>query len=292
MSQTLLNSITVPLQSGERSTCRTMIDDLIGLGVPHGREHSFKFVRGQVLGNRVLVGVPRSSIRCETVLAIGREFGMPMAAQHLLTARFKEANAVFFATEEDGPQWLFKIYLEFWDVVRARVIAGDITPQLLHLGVKWSSARPGHFEEAHYTCHPLLGVRDVLRRMGEVYPPEATSTASLAFAQDVVRMGVNRRRDAVFLYLEASEAGNPRRSFDVNLYKTGLAVADAAEGLRALAVQLGIAQESVSSVLAGMAALPLGHVAAGCDRRGDEFLSVYAEIAPLPVLEQGSWSER
>jgi hypothetical protein len=269
-----------------------MIEHLIALGVPHGREHSFKLVRGRVLGNRVLVGVPRGSLRCDTLLGIAREFGMPVAAQRLLTARFKDANAVFLATEQDGPQWLFKIYLEFWDRVRARVIAGDTAPQLLHLGVKWSSVRPGHFEEAHYTCHPLLGVHDVLRRMRAVYPPEATSTASLAFAQDLVRMGVNRRRDAVFLYLEASEAGNPRRSFDVNLYKTGLAVADAAEGLRALSTQLGIPQESVSPVLADMAALPLGHVAAGCDRRGDEFLSVYAEIAPLPVLEQGSWSER
>jgi hypothetical protein len=260
---------------------RTLLARIEAAGLPYGREQSFKLVPGALLADRLLVGVPTSALSLQATVAMGAAFGMPAGAQQLVTRGFSEANAVFFATEESGVHRVFKLYLEFWDAVRRRVRAGDASPQLLHLGVKWDSARPGHFEEAHYVCVPLLNTRDVLQRMRAVVPPESPA-AAVGIAQDIVRLAARVRPQAPFLYLEVSETGNPRRSFDVNLYKSGLTVADAAAPLRAAALHFGVAGERFEAVLAGMLPMPLGHIAAGCDRHGGEFFSVYAEVAPLP----------
>lgn len=260
---------------------REVLGRIEALGVPYGREQSFKLVPGALLVDRLLVGLPTAALSLDATVALATEFGMPAAAQQLVTRRFSEANAVFLATEERGVHRVFKLYLEFWDAVRQRVRSGDASPQLLHLGLKWDDARPGHFEEAHYICFPLLSTRDVLQRMRAVVP-EAAPADAVSIAQDIVRVAAHARPQAPFLYLEVSETGNPRRSFDVNLYKSGLAVADAASQLRAAAGRFGMAGERFETVLAGMQQMPLGHIAAGCDRRGSEFFSVYAEVAPLP----------
>jgi hypothetical protein len=260
---------------------REVLGRIEASGLPYGREQSFKLVPGGLLADRLLVGVPTTALSLEATVGIGAALGMPAAAQQLLTERFSAANAVFFATEEAGVHRVFKLYLEFWEAVRRRVRAGDASPQLLHLGFKWDSARPGHFEQAHYVCVPLLNTHDVLQRMRAVVP-EAAPAGAVAIAQDIVRLAARVRPQAPFLYLEVSETGNPRRSFDVNLYKSGLSVADAASQLRAAAVHFGVAGERFEAVLAGMLQMPLGHIASGCDRRGREFFSVYAEVAPLP----------
>ena len=260
---------------------RELLGRIEASGLPYGREQSFKLVPGALLADRLLIGVSTTALSLEAALAIGKSFGMPAGAQQLVTRRFKEANAVFFATEESGVHRVFKLYLEFWEAVRRRVRAGDASPQLLHLGVKWDSARPGHFEEAHYICAPLLNTHDVLQRMRSIVP-DAAPAAAVDIAQDIVRLAARVRPQAPFIYLEVSETGNPRRSFDVNLYKSGLAVADAASQLRAAAAHFGVAGDRFEAVLAGMQQMPLGHIAAGCDRRGGEFFSVYAEVAPLP----------
>jgi hypothetical protein len=260
---------------------RAVLGRIEASGLPHGRELSFKMVPGALLADRLLVGVPTTAMSLDATVALATQLGMPEAAQHLVTQRFSDANAVFFATEESGVHSVFKLYLEFWEVVRRRVRSGDASPQLLHLGIKWDSARPGHFEEAHYVCAPLLSTRDVLERMRAVVPA-ADPAAAVGIAQEIVRLAARVRPQAPFLYLEVTEAGNPRRSFDVNLYKSGLVVADAASQLRTAAVHFGVAGERFEDVLSGMLQMPLGHIAAGCDRRGGEFFSVYAEVAPLP----------
>jgi hypothetical protein len=274
------------LQTPEHPASEVLLRELARLQVPHGREHSFKLVRGGVLAGRLLTGTPRERLAAGAFASLAASLGMPAAAKQLLTSRLSEANAVLFATEDDGPRHLFKAYLEFWDGVRARVRSGDPSPQLLHLGVKWSSDRPGHHEEAHYTCHPLLGVHDVLRRMRGIYPPSGPDQA-LRIAQDLVRTGAKRRPGAPFLYLEATEAGNPRRSFDVNFYKTGLRVGDAADQLLQAAAHFEVDERRMRCVLEPLLALPLGHIAGGTARDGGEFLSVYAEIAPMPSAGDG-----
>lgn len=275
--------VQITATAASRRNDLTARDDLLqrvaAAGWPHGREESFKMLHGRLLRNRLLLGVQRAAIVPAQLWSLARELGMPPAAQDLLAARWERANAVFLATEESGSARLYKVYLEFWDEAKRAVRQGERSPQLLHLGVKWSTARPGHHEEARYEVHPLIGMRDILRRMGACYPAPAAS--GLEPARRIVRQAALREPQAPFLYLEVSEADNPRRSFDINLYKAGLRVGDVAGELRTLAAHFALGGD-FEEVLTEFDARPLGHISGGLDRHGAEFLSVYAEIAPLP----------
>jgi hypothetical protein len=123
----------------------------------------------------------------------------------------------------------------------------------------------------------MLSVRDVLRRMAAVYEGHR-APATREEALSIVRQGIKRNPDSSILYIEVSEEGNPRRSFDVNLYKTGISVNDAAPQLYAIAQQLGIEQDALRVQMERLGELPLGHLSGGVDRHGREFLSVYAEV--------------
>lgn len=250
-------------------------------GLPHGREQSFKLARGRLLPDRLLVGLPRGALDAPEIEAWAMQLGMPEGGWELLAGHLAAANAVFIGTEDGPTSCMLKMYLEFWDDVRQAVRNGARTPQLLHLGVKWSTDRPARWEEARYLCHPLLSTRDILRRMAGCYA-ESTTTASLEHARAVVQRAAQRAPGASFLYLEVEEAGNPRRSYDINLYKSGLRVRDAADNIRAIASHLGVPGADVEGQLDELGERPLGHISGGTDRRGEEFLSVYAEIQPLP----------
>lgn len=263
------------------SLSQRLLQYLAASGLAYGREDAFKMGPGRLLADRLLVGLPGSSVDAAAARALAVAFGMPAAAWDLIVPNIAQANAVFLGTEEGAGVQVCKLYLEFWDVVRQRVRDGARDPQLLHFGVKWGSARPGHFEQARYLCHPLLGARDVLRRMADAYAG-VDGACTLDPARSIVRQGYRRVPQAGFLYLEASEVDNPRRSFDINLYKSGLLVREVAGELREIAARLSIAPSELETQIERLGACPLGHISGGRDRRGQEFLSVYAEIQPLP----------
>lgn len=253
------------------------------LGLAWGAETSIKLGPGRLLGGRVLVGVPRSALNDDDARGLAEEIGIPPAGWALLAAELPRANAVFFGIEQAPEGVVGKVYLEFWDEVRRQVRADPgPAPRLLHLGVKWSDRQPGRFEVAQYHCHPLLSGRDVLRRMAALYEGERLSTSACGLAQAVLRRGLRREPTAGLLYEEVSEAGNPRRSWDVNLYKTGLRVRDAMPELVAMGLHFGLDEAALSSLLAPMEDRLLGHLSGGIDRRGEEFVSLYAELRPLP----------
>jgi hypothetical protein len=276
------------LSTFELSLPQPCAQDLLGrvraAGVAHGVERSFKFVPGLVLPGRVLVGMPIGSpAHAQGPLAIAEALGLAKQARALLEPALARANAVLLACEEqqDGTV-LYKAYLEFWDEVRKAAEHGDRRPRLLHLGVKWYRTRPHEFVVAQYTCHPLLDLRELLRRMAMAYaaePPPMT----LPVVQRIVRTAAMREPRPSLVYLDATEKGNVRHSFDVNLYPCGLTVGDVAEELRIIGRHLSIEASQVEDVIASAGTLPVGHLSGGCDREGREFLSVYAELASLPA---------
>jgi len=256
-----------------------LIASLEADGVRYGREDSFKLGYRRLIGGRVLIGVESADMGTERALALASGLGMPKDCLDLLLARVEQANAVFFGFENLGASWLCKVYLEFWDAVRRETLrTGSQAPQLLHLGVKWDSARPGHHEVARYDCHPLLNLRAILRRMVACYgAPGAPLLCDLT--QAIVRYAAQREPGASMLYLEVSEQDNPRSSFDINLYKSGMRLADAAAQLRQAGAFFQLPPASMEGQLQLLGPCLLGHLSSGLDRHGQPFLSVYAETA-------------
>jgi hypothetical protein len=246
---------------------------LASLGVRYGREDSFKLGPGRVIGSRVLVGIETASMDAARALALASELGMPEVCLQVLLPHLAEANAVFFGFEEQG----CKVYLEFWDKVRRETRrTGSPAPQLLHLGVKWDPARPGHHEVARYDCHPMLGLRHILRRMAHCYG-DGAAPERCELTQAIVRAAAQRKPDASMLYLEVSEQGNARASFDINLYKSAMLVRDAAAQLRQAGALFELAPALIEEQLQKLGPCPLGHLSSGMDRHGQPFLSVYGE---------------
>jgi hypothetical protein len=269
---------------GAGTWANRLCDHLRSLGVAWGQEDSFKLVRpSRVLARRFLAGVPLATADGQALLALGDAMAIPPAARSALQERLPGANAVFYGIEDRPQGPVFKMYLEFWDEARRHVRAtSSREPIVLHWGVKWSADRPGHFEKAKYLCHPLLSTRDALRRIAAVYDATLV-THSRDAAQSIVRQAWRAAPEAALLYVEVEEENNPRRSFDINLYPAQLRVSDIAPTLRELASRFEIDASHFEPHLQRLAALPLGHLSGGLDRHGDEFLSVYAEVQPMPV---------
>jgi hypothetical protein len=250
-------------------------------GVPWGQEDAFKLTSRGLLAGRILIGMDIRAWTPEPALQFARELGASPAALAVLLPHLRRANALFIGLEPRADDTVCKLYLEFWDEVRREVRrTGSRQPRLLHLGVKWTTADPSRHWVAQYQCHPLLGTRDVLRRISAVH---GNGTPVGDIAATIVRHGMHHTPGAPLLYLEASEEGTPRNSYDVNLYKTGLVVGDVEPQLRHAAAALGAdADPRWPHLLQAFAGSLLGHIAGGVDREGGQFLSVYVEVRPLP----------
>jgi hypothetical protein len=254
-----------------------------GLGADFGYEKSFKLTRGGLFPRRFLLALRRRDADAAAVIEICRRLGMP--GDHLaeFEAALARASTVGFGFEEGGAGRVIKAYLEFWDQVREAVLREPARrdPMLLHLGFKWDSADSRKSGLARYTVFPLLPVPGILERLRGVCPA-GEGQALLETLEQVLGLARARisRRDS-FVYVEASEDHNPRRSFDVNLYKAELRLGEVAPILLRLAGRFGIPGDELPRLLAAEPGRILGHLSGGLDREGREFLTAYYEIEAL-----------
>jgi len=260
---------------------RPMLGLVRALGVGFGFEKSFKLSAGSVQDERLILGVRAERAPHEALLRICGELGMSKAHLDQFEARLPEANTVGFGFEGGRKGGAYKVYLEFWDrvVERVRREPQKPAPQLLFLGYKWPVRGGGRSAIAEYTCHPLLSIEAIARRLAALYPGDSPS---LGAALEILQLAAARLGpDDSFVYVEAEEEGNPRRSFDLNFYKVGLRVADLRAPLSRLCERYSIKSAQLESLLGQSAARPFGHLSGGVGREGEDFLTVYYEIEGL-----------
>ena len=251
------------------------------LGVAYGREDSFKLTCPHVLADRTLLGMRTTGLSCADVLATCRSLEMPAQYEETIETNYGDANVVLFGLEPRGSSCTVKVYLEFWDVVRRRVReTGSRTPLLLNLGVKWEPGHPLQHGLARYTCFPLLSVGDAIGRIGVLLANSSREMVSAGLG--LIRQAAQRVPGAAFVYLECEEAGNPRRSYDINLYQSGLRLADGQAFIDRACAHLGCPPATVWERSGPRADQRLGHLSGGIGRDGREFMTVYYEIEPLP----------
>ena len=256
---------------------------LIGAeGVRHGREDSFKMSRAGLLTNRFLLGIPMQEISPARVMHLCNALGMPQSCRASFMNHLRDANLIFFGLEDDGERAVYKVYLEFWDLVRQYVRrTGSTDPLLLNLGFKWRAGDEGSdVRVARYTCFPLLSVYDILGRVEQIYA-DGSAPAAHAGASEIIRRAAAANPSASFLYVEVSEEGNPRKSFDVNLYKANLNVRDINPMLSDLARHFCIPPETFQPWVQRIADRPLGHLSGGLDKDGRDFMTTYYETHAL-----------
>ena len=251
------------------------------LGIGFGFEKSFKLSPAGLQDERIILGVRTGIVPAQALIGICREIGMPPDYLEHFARALPEANTAGFGYEGDERGGSFKVYLEFWDRLRWRlqVEPENHAPRALFLGFKWQARDPAQRALARYTCHPLLAVPALLDRLQALYP--AADAPSLAAARDLLALAAGRVGDDSFVYVEAEEEGNPRRSFDLNLYKARLSVGDLQPVLAPLAKRYGIGAQALRRLMEQAAARPFGHLSGGLGRDGRDFLTVYYELEGL-----------
>ncbi|HSH42839.1 MAG TPA: hypothetical protein VK973_12015 [Arenicellales bacterium] len=248
-------------------------------GVGCGYERSVKLRPGRLSVNRYLLGIQAADVQATQWLEACRRLNMPEALIDEFRAGLLEANVVLIGFEDDGPgSCIYKLYLEYWDRLRDKLRAGQppAEPHLLHKGFKWYIDEPSRCVVTRYECLAGLdagGIRDRIEQIYQDAPDPGCRDAALGILE-ISRRHAPRRQ---FLYLDVSERGNPRRSFDLNLYPAGLHVGRFAEQIRNAAVSLDAPLRDLDRLLAMVSDRPFGHISGGLSRDGEEYFTFYHE---------------
>ena len=272
------------MSTGERAATITPGDRLQAvvraIGAPHGREYSIKLRDQGVLANRFLLTVARDDIGADAtarVLAACRRIEMSPQFLDAVAAHLPAANMIHFGYEEDlDGRGYYKVYLErgeqFTRAMKSRPPVTD--PFVLYHAFKWNHANRNEQVMARYVCHPRLGRTALLQRVAAVYAGVAERTPWHLFCE-LVAAASRRVPETELLYLEVTEDGTQRKSYDVNFYRAGLRLASVAPFIERLGTHFRLRADLVPAAFAGILDLRLGHVAGGVDRHGRDFLTIY-----------------
>jgi hypothetical protein len=257
---------------------RPMLALVRALNVGFGFEKSFKLNHGHIRTDRVIFGVRTKLVDRDPLMKLCRALEMPVPYFAQFEELLSDANTVGFGFEGGA----YKIYLEFWDRLRQRVQRdpSNTAPDTLFIGYKWTIGDPSRCALARYTCYPLLSVRAIQQRLVALY--DDVAAPSLQVAQQIVGLAAALiGPNDSFVYVEATEDGNPRKSFDLNLYKAGLKVSQLYPVLTALCEHYAIPRKDFDTFAADINHRSFGHLSGGIGRDGQDFLTVYYELDGL-----------
>jgi tryptophan halogenase len=256
-----------------------LLDLVKGLGVDFDVERSCKIMEGAVLPNRVLLGFPKAALPPQGHVRLPilcKRLGMPAEYADAFQRDFATADIIHFGFEEGPAGSVYKAYAEF-AAPTAEALAGapeGAGSHLLYLGYKWNPADSSQRAISRYTSHPLLTAEAIDARMarllGEVQPGGA-----LEICRTMLDVALSRADPRQLLFVEVTEDGNPRASFDLNLYPADLRLAELYPVLLAICRRYALPLDVLLRFYGGVKDQIFGHVSAGIDREGRDFLTVY-----------------
>jgi len=100
-------------------------------------------------------------------------------------------------------------------------------------------------------------------------------TGILPVLRQIVHLAQSRILHDDFLYAEVAEEGNPRRSYDMNLYQAKLPLAGMRSQLAALFERFELPAPELERVYETVQDQILGHLSGGTERQGRDFLTFY-----------------
>ena len=144
----------------------------------------------------------------------------------------------------------------------------------MHWAVKWDPVDPSRCVLTRYHWYPGLSVPDLLGRLARIYDDPARREA-FAIARDFGLLATQRVGPGGVRYMEVSEEGNARRSFDLNIYPAGLTVGDVLPALSRIAAYFALPAGQFGPLLEPVRSLSVGHLGGGIHRAGEDFFNVY-----------------
>jgi len=256
------------------------------LNVEYGFERSFKMYEETLLANRFLVGFRRATIRKkpnETILDICKKIEMPEDFLEAFRENLPETNIVLFGFEENDRTSVVKAYLEFGDRIKQSLKDNPYNPSpfIIHLGFKWDASANTRRTLSRYTCYPAISVQNILDRISSIYD-EHKYRNSFDIARGMVELASSRIAEGEFLYVEVDEENNPRKSFDINLYRAKLQLTELYPLLLKMCHHYSTGSEEFRLLYESVKTQIFGHLSGGIDREGRDFLTVYFRERGIP----------
>jgi tryptophan halogenase len=239
-----------------------------------GFERSFKMSAGLLLGDRYLLGVQKNAVSEDALLGVCQRMRMPSEQRTTLREDLFRASTVHFGFEQGDASSTYKVYLEFAAALGPATRTGDEV--LLHLAYKWDAANPCISTVAKYLWYPAIAAEELARRHAALYPDRSGARSAVGPTREIIDLAL-RRAGGKLMYLEVSEEGNPRRSFDVNLHDAGLLVEDIELDLAELRQKYRIPPAQFDPLFAQVRGARLAHLSGGIGRHGQDFVTVYYE---------------
>ncbi|QSA98192.1 hypothetical protein [Methylococcus sp. EFPC2] len=268
----------LPLPSaieGGAEKARLWLAEVQGLGLPYGLEHSYKLLDKRLLRNRLLVGFRVDAGAAglhEALCDLCRRLDMPQESIEAFAAQIGAANIVLFGFEENETTCLYKAYLEFGGNLKNMSLENPV-PFQIHAGYKWDAFDNRRSSIARYTCHPLLSMQAIQDRLTAFYGEGRDRLATIA--RKLIARAAERVGEYEFIYAEVLEDGNPRHSYDINLYRANMRVSELRDILMEMAEYFRIPLDDADAAFAWAQDQIVGHLSGGTDRQGRDFLTVY-----------------
>ncbi len=246
------------------------------LGVPLMGEVSAKLVPGALLTDRFLLSAPIAALApgsLGNVVEMAETLGLDPEAAAVLSLDLETADVLHFGYEgSPSGGAVLKLYCEFaaivgdWD--RARREGRRL---LVHRAVKWDPESSEGAVISLYEADPTLSVTDTVDRIFDLLGdhPAAELVVSV-FHRAAGRLPAQDR-----LFLEVTEQGTDRRSFDLKVYDAGFAVGSFREAMRDVAAAFGFDRVDRDRLAQLPSAEILGHLSGGRGRDGRPFLTLY-----------------
>ncbi|WP_374627615.1 hypothetical protein [Devosia sp.] len=246
------------------------------LGVPLMGEASAKLVPGALLTDRFLLSAPIAALApgaVADIVEMAETLGLDSEAAAILSFDLETADVLHFGYEGSRAEGaILKLYCEFAAVVgdwnRARREGRRL---LVHRAVKWDPDSAEGAAVSLYEADPTLSVTDTVDRIFDLLGdhPAADLVVSV-FHRAAGRLPAQDR-----LFLEVTEQGTDRRSFDLKVYDAGFTVGSFGDAMSELATAFGFDRVDRDRLSRLPSAEVLGHLSGGRGRDGRPFLTLY-----------------
>jgi tryptophan halogenase len=260
--------------------------DLIRLvesfGEPFGLERSIKITRGNLNRERCLLSVGRSAFGeppQEKLLRAARALRVPEPFAEALKTSVHGADVIHFGYEEADGRGIHKIYCEYASsahraMASVNAAGANAAPTLVHLAYKWLADDPDSHAVTRYTWVPCRSGGELENRLRILVPQDRAPNAHRCIFSLLSRI-FSVADPAEVMLMEVEEPDNPRRSCDLNVYDAQMRVHQIADLIEAVAAGLAVPKPHVLAALESAGSKMLGHVSAGIDRHGGEFVTAY-----------------
>lgn len=263
-------ALSNPATARPHPAAERLLAAVLGMRAPFGHERSFRMSAGRLLADRFLLSVACGALGPAAdakLMNVFRDLGLPSSFQPAVDRLLPGSPFIHFAFEREPAAAVYKVYLE---QPAPRTATG---PVVLHHACKWNANAAGQGAvTSRYVWLPRLSAGEVEQRIRSMtgQHPDVGRAAVRIFQ----RACGDRGRAAV-RFLQVSDEGTARLSFDLNLYDTNLRIIDAEPALIDVATPLGIDPAEVRAVCEPIRTSRVGHLAGGVHRDGRPFITVY-----------------